>query len=691
MKIVMFLFVFVIIYAIAIEARRGRKSTRKSAGNRASNSGISLRNDSASDIVSSEVNVEGSDAEVAATDSSSHTALRSKRPGKDKKRRKSRRGRKGGKSKKKSGKRRKSKGEQPPQQDQEELLRSTMRHMFGFHHMTSPRTVSESQEADLSSSLGDERASFDNPLHQVTGGRSLPHPPDFMMELYRTYSEDKSLMLLQSRSQGNTIRSFFSVAGNTPNKSQDKGKPILIVPYHPSTGRSQTPPHNAESPEVADTVREQMRVFAFNVTSIPSTETVVSAELRLDGGRSGSGNMSVRWSATASVYRITDSESDGRNPKQIFQRVGRLVRILPSGATTWSDKNLERVTSRARRSNHVMIVKFDREESSLRKKRDANTEDNRSGGTNPEREQEIIADLPQFFVVMETDRSKRNSGDHRHNRAPSEGGNADNSIPLVPILIAYCNDSATVSPPTAAPMSNAIWKTFANFTSAKRSSSRSRRSASQRGGITTSSDAGGNEIPGGGRGEESNDVTNSPMITDNDQTELHDNGKTGRIVIESLQDRRTILQNRNNKKKKRKRRCRKRSGKGRKSRKCRKTDNSEPTPEPDLNRIQQGCSRKSLHVDFADLQWADWIITPKTYDAYYCSGLCEFKTMKKAGSSNHAILQAFINALEINPEVPAPCCVPDKLMSLSVLFYDKDDNVVLKVYPNMSVESCACR
>ena len=41
--------------------------------------------------------------------------------------------------------------------------------------------------------------------------------------------------------------------------------------------------------------------------------------------------------------------------------------------------------------------------------------------------------------------------------------------------------------------------------------------------------------------------------------------------------------------------------------------------------------------------------------------------------------------------IPAACCVPRKMDSLTVLFFDNDGSVVLKNYPQMSVESCGGR
>ncbi|NXJ85695.1 BMP3 protein, partial [Trogon melanurus] len=103
------------------------------------------------------------------------------------------------------------------------------------------------------------------------------------------------------------------------------------------------------------------------------------------------------------------------------------------------------------------------------------------------------------------------------------------------------------------------------------------------------------------------------------------------------------------------------------------------------------CARRYLKVDFADIGWSEWIISPKSFDAYYCSGECQFPIPKSLKPSNHATIQSIVRAVGVIPGIPEPCCVPDKMSSLSILFFDENKNVVLKVYPNMTVESCACR
>ncbi|CAJ1069754.1 bone morphogenetic protein 3 [Xyrichtys novacula] len=105
----------------------------------------------------------------------------------------------------------------------------------------------------------------------------------------------------------------------------------------------------------------------------------------------------------------------------------------------------------------------------------------------------------------------------------------------------------------------------------------------------------------------------------------------------------------------------------------------------------RNCARRYLKVDFADIGWSDWIISPKSFDAYYCSGSCQFPMPKALKPSNHATIQSIVRAVGVVPGIPEPCCVPEKMSSLSILFFDEDKNVVLKVYPNMTVDSCACR
>ncbi|CDQ77491.1 unnamed protein product [Oncorhynchus mykiss] len=102
-------------------------------------------------------------------------------------------------------------------------------------------------------------------------------------------------------------------------------------------------------------------------------------------------------------------------------------------------------------------------------------------------------------------------------------------------------------------------------------------------------------------------------------------------------------------------------------------------------------ARRTLRVDFADIGWSEWVLVPKAFDCYYCAGTCGIPAPKVLHPSNHATIQSIVCAVGIVPGVPEPCCVPEKMSLLGVLYQDERGNLVLKVYPSMSVESCACR
>ena len=50
-----------------------------------------------------------------------------------------------------------------------------------------------------------------------------------------------------------------------------------------------------------------------------------------------------------------------------------------------------------------------------------------------------------------------------------------------------------------------------------------------------------------------------------------------------------------------------------------------------------GCSRKNLREDFAHIGWSEWVVAPKAFEAYYCSGTCGFPMPKVRGFSSSVI------------------------------------------------------
>ncbi|KAK9530752.1 hypothetical protein VZT92_012236 [Zoarces viviparus] len=105
----------------------------------------------------------------------------------------------------------------------------------------------------------------------------------------------------------------------------------------------------------------------------------------------------------------------------------------------------------------------------------------------------------------------------------------------------------------------------------------------------------------------------------------------------------------------------------------------------------QSCQRVPLFVDFEEIGWSGWIISPRGYNAYHCKGSCPFPLGGNLRATNHATVRSIIHALKLSSdEVGAPCCVPDRLQSISLLYFDDEENVVLKQYDDMVALSCGC-
>lgn len=102
------------------------------------------------------------------------------------------------------------------------------------------------------------------------------------------------------------------------------------------------------------------------------------------------------------------------------------------------------------------------------------------------------------------------------------------------------------------------------------------------------------------------------------------------------------------------------------------------------------CRRHPLFVNFEDVGWNDWIVAPQGYDAFYCHGECPFPLPEHLNATNHAIVQTLVNSVNPN-DIPKACCVPTELSSISMLYLDEENKVVLKNYQDMSVIGCGCR
>uniref|UniRef100_A0A3B4WCB9 Transforming growth factor beta n=1 Tax=Seriola lalandi dorsalis TaxID=1841481 RepID=A0A3B4WCB9_SERLL len=104
-----------------------------------------------------------------------------------------------------------------------------------------------------------------------------------------------------------------------------------------------------------------------------------------------------------------------------------------------------------------------------------------------------------------------------------------------------------------------------------------------------------------------------------------------------------------------------------------------------FSNTEDSCCVRKLHIDFRrDLDWK-WIHEPSGYDANYCSGPCPYL---RSSDTTHSSLLSLYNTL--NPEASAaPCCVPQDLEPLTILYYSGRTPKVEQL-SNMIVKSCKC-
>ncbi|CAH1794145.1 unnamed protein product [Owenia fusiformis] len=105
---------------------------------------------------------------------------------------------------------------------------------------------------------------------------------------------------------------------------------------------------------------------------------------------------------------------------------------------------------------------------------------------------------------------------------------------------------------------------------------------------------------------------------------------------------------------------------------------------------RKGCQKKDFIVDFEELGWDSWIVYPKQFNAYQCSGGCPNPIDESYNPTNHALIQSLMKFKKPDSVKKGPCCVPSKLKPLSMLYYE-GDQLVVKHHAGMIADRCACR
>ncbi|XP_017536296.1 inhibin beta C chain [Manis javanica] len=105
------------------------------------------------------------------------------------------------------------------------------------------------------------------------------------------------------------------------------------------------------------------------------------------------------------------------------------------------------------------------------------------------------------------------------------------------------------------------------------------------------------------------------------------------------------------------------------------------------------CCRQEFFVDFREIGWHDWIIQPEGYTMNFCTGQCLLPVAGMPGiaASFHTAVLSLLKANSAaGPAGGGSCCVPTAWRPLSLLYYDRDSNIVKTDIPDMVVEACGC-
>ncbi|KAM3585215.1 uncharacterized protein V6R79_010576 [Siganus canaliculatus] len=104
------------------------------------------------------------------------------------------------------------------------------------------------------------------------------------------------------------------------------------------------------------------------------------------------------------------------------------------------------------------------------------------------------------------------------------------------------------------------------------------------------------------------------------------------------------------------------------------------------------CCRQQFYIDFRLIGWNDWIIAPAGYFGNYCEGKCPAYMAGVPGSAS-SFHTAVVNQYRLrgmSPGAMNSCCIPTRLSTMSMLYFDDEYNIVKRDVPNMIVDECGC-
>ncbi|CAI4232992.1 unnamed protein product [Auanema sp. JU1783] len=111
------------------------------------------------------------------------------------------------------------------------------------------------------------------------------------------------------------------------------------------------------------------------------------------------------------------------------------------------------------------------------------------------------------------------------------------------------------------------------------------------------------------------------------------------------------------------------------------------TPEKQSSRCESSskCCLMSFYLNFTELGWDDWILSPPGYHANYCVGQCPFNSDTET--------QAVLRSAKTNDSsffLPSPSCAPLYYAPLKMIYTVGENDFRKSVLHGMTVLSCSC-
>lgn len=102
------------------------------------------------------------------------------------------------------------------------------------------------------------------------------------------------------------------------------------------------------------------------------------------------------------------------------------------------------------------------------------------------------------------------------------------------------------------------------------------------------------------------------------------------------------------------------------------------------------CCKEEFYITFRELEWEDWILVPKGYNANYCRGSCD--SIYQIPDSFHSMYSYLLEEMRRvrNSDLITYCCAPTRFSPIALIYVDEQDSIIKRTVPRMVVEECGC-